>query len=363
MSAGLQTFSSAAECFFFIPLHHMIGNKEILVTGGTGFIGSHTVVELFELGYTPIILDNCSNSSKSIVKQIHLISGKECVFYEGDMRDKAFLRSVFEKHQIEGVIHFAAFKAVAESVEKPLHYYDNNLVSFIHLLSCMEEFRVNKIVFSSSCTVYGVENALEPLTETMPVGKPNSPYGWTKWMAEQILLDIASKTELRPVFLRYFNPIGAHESGKLGEMPLGPPNNVLPYITQTAAGIRKELTIFGKDYKTPDGTCVRDYIHVTDVAKAHVKALSYQFDGLYDVFNLGTGTGTSVLELVKLFEKATGKPLNYRFGERRPGDVDALFADVSKAKKILNWNTERTIEDAILDAWKWEQYRLENEIS
>ena len=169
MSAGLQTFSSAAECFFFIPLHHMIGNKEILVTGGTGFIGSHTVVELFELGYTPIILDNCSNSSKSIVKQIHLISGKECVFYEGDMRDKAFLRSVFEKHQIEGVIHFAAFKAVAESVEKPLHYYDNNLVSFIHLLSCMEEFRVNKIVFSSSCTVYGVENALEPLTETMPV--------------------------------------------------------------------------------------------------------------------------------------------------------------------------------------------------
>lgn len=341
----------------------MIENKEILVTGGTGFIGSHTVVELIELGYTPIILDNCSNSSASIIKQIQLISGKECIFYQGDMRDKEFLRSVFEKHNIAGVIHFAAFKAVAESVEKPLHYYDNNLVSLLNLLCCLEEFGVNKIVFSSSCTVYGVENALEPLTETMPVGKPNSPYGWTKWMAEQILIDIALKTSLRPVFLRYFNPIGAHASGKLGELPLGPPNNVLPYITQTAAGIRKELTIFGKDYNTPDGTCVRDYIHVTDVAKAHVKALAHEFEGTSDVFNLGTGKGTSVLELVRLFEKVTGKSINYQFGARRPGDVDALFADVSKAKKILNWNTERTIEDAILDAWKWEQYRLENEIS
>ncbi len=341
----------------------MIENKEILVTGGTGFIGSHTVVELFELGYTPIILDNCSNSSQSIIKQIHLISGKECLFYQGDMRDKEFLRSVFKKHKISGVIHFAAFKAVAESVEKPLHYYDNNLVSLINLLSCLEEFNVNKLVFSSSCTVYGVENSLEPLTETMLVGKPNSPYGWTKWMAEQMLIDIAKKTLLRPVILRYFNPIGAHVSGKLGEMPLGSPNNVLPYITQTAAGLRKELTIFGKDYDTPDGTCVRDYIHVMDVAKAHVKALTHQFDGMFDVFNLGTGKGTSVLELVQLFEKVTSKPLNYVFGVRRAGDVDALFADVSKAKKILNWNTERTIEDAILDAWKWEQYRLEHEIS
>lgn len=341
----------------------MSESKEILVTGGTGFIGSHTVIELVEWGYTPIIIDNCSNSSPSIVRQINLISGKECTFYRGDMRDKEFLRSVFEKHAFSGVIHFAAFKAVAESVEKPLYYYDNNLVSLIHLLSCLEEFRVNKIVFSSSCTVYGVENALEPLTESMPVGKPNSPYGWTKWMAEQLLIDIASKTALRPVFLRYFNPIGAHPSGKLGELPLGPPNNVLPYITQTAAGIREELTIFGKDYNTPDGTCVRDYIHVTDIAKAHVKALSHQFSGTFDLFNLGTGTGTSVLELVHLFEKITGKPLNYRFGERRPGDVDALFADVSKAEKILNWKAERTIEDAILDAWKWEQYRVENEIS
>lgn len=341
----------------------MIENKEILVTGGTGFIGSHTVVELFELGYTPIILDNCSNSSQSIIRQISLIAGKECVFYHGDMRDKAFLRSVFAKHNIQGVIHFAAFKAVAESVEKPLHYYDNNLISLINLLGCLEEFNVSKIVFSSSCTVYGVENSLEPLTETLPVGKPNSPYGWTKWMGEQILIDVAGKTGLRPVFLRYFNPIGAHVSGKLGELPLGPPNNVLPYITQTAAGLRKELTIFGKDYATPDGTCVRDYIHVTDVAKAHVKALAYSFDSPVAIFNLGTGKGTSVLELVRLFEKVTGKPLNYQFGPRRPGDVDALFADVSKAKKFLNWNAERTIEDAILDAWKWEQYRLENEIS
>jgi UDP-glucose 4-epimerase len=341
----------------------MIENKEILVTGGTGFIGSHTIVELIELGYTPIVLDNCSNSSSSIIRQISLITGKDCVFYRGDMRDKAFLKSVFTKHQLSGVIHFAAFKAVAESVEKPLYYYDNNLIALINLLGCMEEFRVNKIVFSSSCTVYGVENSLEPLTEQMPVGKPNSPYGWTKWMGEQMLADIAGKSDLKPIFLRYFNPIGAHPSGKLGELPLGPPNNVLPYITQTAAGLRKELTIFGMDYDTPDGTCVRDYIHVTDVAKAHVRALSHSFDSHFDVFNLGTGKGTSVLELVSLFEKITGKPVNYQFGPRRPGDVDALFADVSKAKKFLNWNAERTIEDAILDAWKWEQYRLENEIS
>jgi UDP-glucose 4-epimerase len=341
----------------------MIENKEILVTGGTGFIGSHTVVELINLGFEPIILDNCSNSSQSILKQITLITGKECIFYNGDMRDLEFLRTVFKNHSFAGVIHFAAFKAVAESVEKPLYYYDNNLGSFINLLKCLEEFEVEKVVFSSSCTVYGVANSLDPLTEKMPVGKPNSPYGWTKWMAEQMLIDIAEKTKLRPIFLRYFNPIGAHDSGKLGELPLGPPNNVLPYITQTAAGLRKELTIFGKDYDTPDGTCVRDYIHVMDVAKAHVKSLTYRFEAPYDVFNLGTGKGTSVLELVQLFEKITQKPLNYKFGARRPGDVDALYADVSKANKFLNWNTERTIEDAILDAWKWEQYRLEHEIS
>ncbi|MDR0801916.1 UDP-glucose 4-epimerase GalE [Fluviicola sp.] len=336
--------------------------KEILVTGGTGFIGSHTVVELLELGYQPVIFDNCSNSSKAIIKQIALITGKECAFYKGDMRDKALLRSVFEKYSIQGVIHFAACKAVAESVAKPLHYYDNNLISLLNLFACMEEFQVNKLVFSSSCTVYGVENSIEPLNETMPMGKPNSPYGWTKWMAEQMLIDIAGKSALRPVILRYFNPIGAHPGGKLGEMPNGVPNNVLPYITQTAAGLREELTIFGNDYQTPDGTCVRDYIHVTDVAKAHVRALEFPVEGTLDVFNLGTGKGTSVLELVRIFEKLTGKPLNYRFGARRPGDVDALYADVSKAKKFLNWNTERTIEDAILDAWKWEQYRLKNEI-
>ncbi|WP_043024215.1 UDP-glucose 4-epimerase GalE [Fluviicola taffensis] len=341
----------------------MIESKEILVTGGTGFIGSHTVVELIELGYEPIILDNWSNSSQAILKQISAITGKDCVFYHGDMRDLEFLRSVFKKHSISGVIHFAAFKAVAESVEKPLHYYDNNLGALLNLLKCLEEFEVNKIVFSSSCTVYGVANSLDPLTEEMPVGKPNSPYGWTKWMAEQILMDIAKGTSLRPIFLRYFNPMGAHVSGKLGELPLGPPNNVLPYITQTAAGIRKELTIFGNDYDTPDGTCVRDYIHVMDVAKAHVKSLMHSFESAFEVFNLGTGKGTSVLELVQLFEQVTSKKLNYHFGARRPGDVDALYADVSKAKKFLNWNTERTIEDAILDAWKWEQYRLEHEIS
>lgn len=341
----------------------MIESKEILVTGGTGFIGSHTAVALVEQGYTPVILDNCSNSTRSITGQIRKITGKDCAFYYGDMRDKEFLRSVFSKHTFGGVIHFASFKAVAESVEKPLYYYDNNLVSLIHLLDCMQELEVNKLIFSSSCTVYGVENALKPLRETMPVGKPNSPYGWTKWMAEQILIDVAAKSKLRPVFLRYFNPIGAHASGMLGELPLGPPNNVLPYITQTVAGLRKELTIFGKDYQTPDGTCVRDYIHVMDVAEAHVKALSHAFDEEVEIFNLGTGTGTSVLELVQLFEQVTGKKVNYQFGARRPGDVDALFADVSKARELLGWNAERTIEHAIEDAWKWEQYRLENEIA
>lgn len=340
----------------------MSTKKEILVTGGTGFIGSHTVIELVKKGYTPILVDNFSNSSPAIIQQISKITGQTPIFYQGDMRDKTFLRSIFLNHSIEGVIHFAAFKAVAISVQQPLDYYDNNLVSMLNLFVCMEEFGVNTIVFSSSCTVYGAHNTIEPLNEQMPVGTPNSPYGWTKWMAERMLLDISASTKLRPVFLRYFNPIGAHESGMLGEFPNGVPNNVLPYITQTAAGVRKELTIFGSDYDTPDGTCVRDYIHVMDVASAHVKALEYRFDTTHDVFNLGTGKGTSVLELVKLFEKVTQKPLNYVLGERRVGDVDALFADVSKAERYLNWKTQKTVEDAILDAWKWEQYRIENEI-
>ena len=340
----------------------MSTKKEILVTGGTGFIGSHTVVELVEKGYIPILVDNFSNSSPAIIQQITKITGQEPIFYQGDLRDLDFIRSVFSKHRIHGVIHFAALKAVAISVQKPLEYYDNNLVSMLNLFLCMEEFEVSTLVFSSSCTVYGVQNAVEPLHEEMPVGIPNSPYGWTKWMAEQMLIDIASSSKLKPVFLRYFNPIGAHESGLLGEFPNGIPNNVLPYITQTAAGVRKELTIFGSDYNTPDGTCVRDYIHVMDVASAHVKALEHTFNTTVDVFNLGTGKGTSVLELVKLFEKVTQKPLNYVFGERRVGDVDALFADVSKAEKSLNWKSQKTVEDAILDAWKWEQYRIKNEI-
>lgn len=341
----------------------MKNQMEILVTGGTGFIGSHTAIELDRLGYRPIIVDNFSNSSPAIIKQLRAISGKDFSVYEGDLRNKAFLQEIFKKHQITGAIHFAAFKAVAISVKEPLEYYDNNMVSLLNLLTVMNEFKVEKLVFSSSCTVYGAENCVEPLNETMPLGTPNSPYGWTKWMAEQIISDIAKTQQLKPVFLRYFNPIGAHESGKMGEFPSGVPNNVLPYITQTAAGIRKELTIFGKDYKTPDGTCVRDYIHVMDVASAHVKALDLDVQNEPEVFNLGTGKGTSVLELVQLFEKVSGKPLNYVFGERRPGDVDALFADVSKAERVLNWKASKTIEDAISDAWKWEQYRVENEIN
>lgn len=333
--------------------------KTVLVTGGTGYIGSHTVVALIEAGYTPIIVDNLANSKSSIVQQIEAITGKTLSFFEGDIRDAQTLKSIFSTHTIDAVIHFAAFKAVGESVEKPLEYYDNNLAGLIALLHVMQEYHVKQLIFSSSCTVYGVPTSGFEVTENTALGTPNSPYGWTKWMAEQILRDCTQAGLIEPILLRYFNPVGAHESGLIGELPQGVPNNILPYMTQTAAGIREKLTVFGSDYPTPDGTCIRDYIHVMDLAEAHVKALSCQQEQ-HNTFNIGTGAGTSVLELIDAFEAAIGMKMNWEFGPRREGDVAAIYAQVALAEKTLNWSCKRTVKQAILDAWKWEQYRIEH---
>lgn len=331
----------------------------ILVTGGTGYIGSHTVVALIEAGYQPVICDNLSNSTIKIIDQIEFITGQKVPFYQGDIRDNTFLQSLFQTFDFDAVIHFAAFKAVGESVQKPLSYYNNNISGLINLLTVMEENQVNQLIFSSSCTVYGFPKDQIKVTENTALGAPNSPYGWTKWMAEQIIRDSSNASSLKTCLLRYFNPIGAHESGLIGELPQGVPNNILPYMTQTAAGLREKLTVFGNDYPTDDGTCVRDYIHVMDLAEAHVKALSYTNEKVA-VFNLGTGRGTSVLELIDAFEKAIGKAMNWEFGPKREGDVAAIYATVEKAEKELNWKCNRTVEQAILDAWKWEKYRLNN---
>lgn len=330
----------------------------ILVTGGTGYIGSHTVVALIQAGYQPIIIDNLNNSISQIVDQIELLTDVNVPFFEGDIRNERFLNTLFSEHTIQAVIHFAAFKAVGESVEKPLEYYENNISGLISLLKVMKENHVNRIIFSSSCTVYGIPKDGFEVTEKTELGTPNSPYGWTKWMAEQILRDCAFTKSISPIMLRYFNPVGAHESGLIGELPQGIPNNILPYMTQTAAGLRDKLTVFGSDYPTADGTCIRDYIHVMDLAEAHVKALAYE--GAFNTFNLGTGSGTSVLELIAAFEKALGTKMNWTFGPKREGDVAAIFAKVDLAEKELEWNCSRTVEQAIQDAWKWEKYRLEH---
>lgn len=334
--------------------------QKILVTGGTGFIGSHTVLQLLEQGYEPVIVDNFSNSHRDVVQFITEISGKQVVVEEGDCNDSVFLESLFQRHSFSGVIHFAAFKAVGESVREPLRYYDNNLNSLLRLLDVMLKFRVHHLVFSSSCTVYG-EPKEARVDENASLGTPGSPYGWTKWMGEQILRDtMIAHPEMKIIFLRYFNPIGAHPSGKLGEFPQGVPNNLLPYITQTAIGLLPQLTIFGKDYPTRDGTCVRDFIHVMDLADAHIAALHYvekTTEGP-DTFNIGIGNGVSVLELIAAFERETGVKVNYRFGDRREGDVPEIFADAGRAETHLNWVAQRTINDAVRDAWKWEQNRM-----
>ena len=326
----------------------------ILVTGGAGYIGSHTVVELIKLGNEVVIVDNLSNSSILVLDRIEEITGKRPTFYELDVADKAALRSVFEKESIEAAIHFAGYKAVGESVEKPVMYYENNIMSTLALVEVMAEFGVKKIVFSSSATVYGLNNP-SPLVENMPTSATN-PYGYTKVMLEQILRDLeVSDKEWSVALLRYFNPIGAHESGLIGEDPAGIPNNLMPFIAQVAVGKRAELSVFGNDYDTVDGTGVRDYIHVVDLALGHIKALEKISDttGVY-TYNLGSGQGTSVLELVQAFEKVNGVPVPYKIVDRRPGDVATCYANADKALAELNWKTEKTIEDMCRDTWNWQ---------
>lgn len=326
----------------------------ILVTGGAGYIGSHTVVELIKLGKEVVIVDNLSNSSILVLDRIEEITGKRPTFYELDVADKAALCSVFEKESIEAAIHFAGYKAVGESVEKPVMYYENNIMSTLALVEVMAEFGVKKIVFSSSATVYGLNNP-SPLVENMPTSATN-PYGYTKVMLEQILRDLeVSDKEWSVALLRYFNPIGAHESGLIGEDPAGIPNNLMPFIAQVAVGKRAELSVFGNDYDTVDGTGVRDYIHVVDLALGHIKALEKISDttGVY-TYNLGSGQGTSVLELVQAFEKVNGVPVPYKIVDRRPGDVATCYANADKALAELNWKTEKTIEDMCRDTWNWQ---------
>jgi UDP-glucose 4-epimerase len=332
--------------------------KKVLVTGGAGYIGAHTVVELFNAGYEPIIIDNLSRSDRALLRGIEKITGVEPNFREGDCLNEKFLTEIF---QSEGpfacVLHFAAYKSVGESVEKPLMYYQNNIGSLVTLLKVMQANDVKNIIFSSSCTVYGQPDKI-PVNETAPFKNAESPYGATKQMSERILQDVFA-VGFRVVSLRYFNPIGAHPSGEMGELPVGTPNNLVPYITQTAAGKREKLTIFGNDYGTPDGTNIRDFIHVVDLAIGHVKAMEYlsrlPLTKQYEAFNLGTGKGVSVLELVKQFQNVTGVKLNYSIGGRRPGDVEKVYADATKANSKLNWKTKYSSADALLHAWEWEK--------
>ncbi|HEL2737434.1 TPA: UDP-glucose 4-epimerase GalE [Streptococcus suis] len=326
----------------------------ILVTGGAGYIGSHTVVELLKLGKDVVIVDNLSNSSILVLDRIETITGKRPTFYELDVANKVALREVFEKESIEAAIHFAGYKAVGESVEKPVMYYENNIMSTLSLVEVMAEFGVKKIVFSSSATVYGLNNP-SPLVETMPTSATN-PYGYTKVMLEQILRDVeVADKEWSIALLRYFNPIGAHESGLIGEDPAGIPNNLMPFVAQVAVGKRPELSVFGNDYDTVDGTGVRDYIHVIDLAIGHIKALEKisTTEGVH-TYNLGSGQGTSVLELVQAFEKVNGVPVPYKIVDRRPGDVATCYANADKALEELNWKTEKTIEDMCRDTWNWQ---------
>lgn len=331
---------------------------KILVTGGAGFIGSHTVVELHNAGFEPVIIDNLYNSNLNVLEGIKKITGKTFPFYEIDCNDADKVRALFEKEKFGGVIHFAAYKAVGESVEKPLNYYENNLISLLVLLRAMKEFNVDKFVFSSSCTVYGQPEKL-PVTESTPRLPANSPYGNTKAIAEDIIRDhVHSGPGIKAISLRYFNPIGAHETSLIGELPNGVPSNLVPFITQTAAGLRKSLTVFGNDYDTPDGTCIRDFIHVVDLAKAHVKALdlleSQTDTNYYDVFNVGTGEGYTVLQLINTFEEVNGVKLNYTIGPRREGDVEKIYAQSDKVNNVMKWRAEKTMADALRDAWNWQ---------
>ncbi|MDN3619819.1 MULTISPECIES: UDP-glucose 4-epimerase GalE [Polaribacter] len=331
--------------------------KRILVTGGLGFIGSHTVVELQNEGFEVVIIDDLSNTSIGVLDNITSITGIKPDFHQIDLRIKSDVKSFFENNKVDGIIHFAAFKAVGESMHKPLDYYENNLGSLVYLLQEMRDRKLDNFIFSSSCTVYGQADEL-PITENAPVKAAESTYGNTKQIGEEILSDASRAHGLNIIALRYFNPIGAHPSIKIGELPLGVPQNLIPYITQTAAGMRDELSVFGDDYDTVDGTAVRDYIHVVDLAKAHIAALQRLIKKnnkkAFEYFNVGTGTGSSVLEVIKAFEKASGKSLNYKIVPRREGDITAAFADTTIANKELNWKTEKTLEEALASSWKWQ---------
>lgn len=332
---------------------------KVVVTGGLGFIGSHTVVELQNQGFEVVAIDNLSNSSISVLDGIEKITGTKPLFENIDLREKAAVQDFFKKHNDTiGVIHFAASKAVGESVENPLLYYENNINSLVYILQEMTQLPQANFIFSSSCTVYGQAEKM-PITEDASVQPAMSPYGNTKQVGEEIIVDVAKVTNLTSVLLRYFNPIGAHPSAEIGELPLGVPQNLVPFITQTAMGLRQELAVFGDDYPTPDGTCIRDYIHVVDLAKAHVVALQRLLDKQnlekVETFNLGTGTGSSVLEVIQTFEKISGQKLPYKIVPRRPGDVISAYASTDKAKDVLGWSTELSLEQALADAWKWEQ--------
>lgn len=333
---------------------------KILVTGGLGYIGSHTTAELQAEGFEVVIIDNLSNSSVKVLDGIEAITGKRPIFEKLDLRVKSDISDFFKRHNdISGIIHFAAYKAVGESVNEPLKYYENNINSLVYLLQEMNHLNRKNFIFSSSCTVYGQADEL-PITEDAPVKPAESPYGNTKQIGEEIIKDTCHiNTDFNSIALRYFNPIGAHPSAHLGELPIGIPQNLVPYITQTAIGIREQLSVFGDDYPTPDGTCIRDYIHVVDLAKAHVVALNRllanENSTNFEVFNLGTGKGSSVLEAIQSFEKVSKTKLNYKIVGRRAGDITAAFADTTKANQILGWKTESSLDDAMDSAWRWEQ--------
>ncbi|HQW69067.1 MAG TPA: UDP-glucose 4-epimerase GalE [Flavobacterium sp.] len=333
--------------------------KKVLVTGGLGFIGSHTVVELHNAGFEAIIIDNLSNSSISVLDGIERIIGKKPVFENLDLRDKASVQSFFTKYNdVVGVIHFAASKAVGESVENPLLYYENNINALVYILQELSKMPEANFIFSSSCTVYGQAEKM-PITEDASIQTAMSPYGNTKQIGEEIITDTAKVTSINSILLRYFNPVGAHPTAEIGELPIGVPQNLMPFITQTGIGLREQLSVYGDDYPTPDGTAVRDYIHVVDLAKAHVVAmqrlLNKQNLEKVETFNLGTGTGSSVLEVITAFEKVSGKKLPYKIVGRREGDITSAYANTDKANQVLGWKAELTLEESLASAWKWEQ--------
>jgi UDP-glucose 4-epimerase len=331
--------------------------KKILVTGGLGFIGSHTVVELQQAGYEVVIIDNLYNSKIEVLDSITSITSIKPSYFNIDLRNKIAVEDFFKNNKIDGIIHFAASKAVGESVNNPLLYYENNISTLVYLLQEMKKHKLSNFIFSSSCTVYGQADEL-PITENAPTKPAESPYGNTKQIGEEIIRESCKANGLKAIALRYFNPIGAHETANIGELPIGVPQNLIPFVTQTAAGIRKELSVFGNNYPTKDGTAVRDYIHVVDLAKAHIAALERLLKNNnkkdFEVFNVGTGTGSSVLEVIQAFEKVSKTQLNYKIVGRREGDITSAFADTTLAKVELGWKTEKTLEEALLAAWKWQ---------